>query len=802
MDYLLTNAELKNHRAYYYQELSDHLIFTLSTTVSQAPKKKIITFNRLDLIDDLKKIIKHNPIVSDWTDYILMNSHTYQQTLSLEKYQKTSLNQLPPNPNIKEVTRQWLNEFKALSASIPAMRFSDEQGRAFELLRKTSKYDQFERRDGGIISSLKTDAGIMIDPKKIDESLTTFLKDNESVCQSLNRATEELGYLSDLPLLTETQIRSIFKKISTNKALAKTPVPDQIIKLFESRDENHFEKSKSPLLDANVWNQVWTASFWNKYQQLLDCRLIPLNKVYPKVPTPSDMRPIVITNVIYKVMETRFLETLQEKFFALEGIAKSQLGFLPRMSTQSCILRLLQNLTSEYTRHNNEWKLRNTASRNLKPYVLYIDFEQAYNSINLGRLKESLENNNILPLQELNFIFKMITSLVIYIGDSNFKPRHGVPQGGIISPILFNFAMNFYLTEVLDRLRFEGMLIEPKQFIAWADDLAITLRLSEQECRRTVPKILSYLVSYGREWGLRIKFKKSALQRFNLLQERKPYENLDYLNPGKNILWDSNKQSTSIPFQLDLLDQTKLEVEIPFVFSYKYLGVHINSKLRIDTHLKKTKLKINYLSNALWSSKKEGNSLQFNHNMWTTFIRPLLDYSQTYLAFCSNTCKTDMDTLYRTSMRKMVLLKDYVRLNIIERLINYNYKSLHQEYVRIALLRLNYRLTGRLDTYKINWDYGKLCLQGLNLNWSKVVNFVYVGKQPCVFCPNPKPLHNVDHFLMHLNDFKIHLPNGINLGDFIINCITLEEDTSDQRKELSSHIVILDKIYNLIKEHL
>jgi len=57
------------------------------------------------------------------------------------------------------------------------------------------------------------------------------------------------------------------------------------------------------------------------------------------------MRPIVATNVVFKILESRFSEELQQAFWKLDGFALSQFGFLKNMSTQAQIFNLLKQVT-------------------------------------------------------------------------------------------------------------------------------------------------------------------------------------------------------------------------------------------------------------------------------------------------------------------------------------------------------------------------------------------------------------------------------------------------------------------------
>jgi len=77
-------------------------------------------------------------------------------------------------------------------------------------------------------------------------------------------------------------------------------------------------------------------------------KLIPLNKKHPQVPLPNQIRPIVVTNPFFKLMEVKFTEGLTRGFNMLSKFSEAQTGFIKGMSTQVNILRLLDFVRRGY----------------------------------------------------------------------------------------------------------------------------------------------------------------------------------------------------------------------------------------------------------------------------------------------------------------------------------------------------------------------------------------------------------------------------------------------------------------------
>ncbi len=104
-------------------------------------------------------------------------------------------------------------------------------------------------------------------------------------------------------------------------------------------------------------------------------------------------------------------------------------------------------------------------------------------------------------------------------------------------------------------------------------------------------------------------------------------------------------------------------ITIPLVTKYKYLGIWITRDLTSQVHIKELKRKVNYLTNAFRSVGDASQSLKFCANVWQVFIRPLLDYSQTYFSFLEDRHRKALYSLYRSSARKMMFLKNDTPLN-------------------------------------------------------------------------------------------------------------------------------------------
>jgi hypothetical protein len=77
--------------------------------------------------------------------------------------------------------------------------------------------------------------------------------------------------------------------------------------------------------------KVWEIPVSRLPDKLLEVRLVPLNKVYPKVPKAKDFRPVCGMSPLVKFLEARFHDKFKK--YAQNYLIKSQADFIAGRST-------------------------------------------------------------------------------------------------------------------------------------------------------------------------------------------------------------------------------------------------------------------------------------------------------------------------------------------------------------------------------------------------------------------------------------------------------------------------------------
>ncbi len=738
LDYILSNTNLQISTQH-HPKVSDHIIFSIKLLLHKTTPRKNTVIARKKLIYELQ-LITNPKNLSDMINYITKYKKCFEKTSNIANFGKDIHEFLIPL-DAEKTLKAWIQEFKLFAKQLSKLRFTMFQKEAFNILRRVTKYDQFLKRDGSIISSLRSGSQIITNKEEVEQALILYLK---NIDESLNtsQTLPNKIVLPSLPPINSSVITDLINEIPQHKALAPFPFPDEMLSHFKSEN------------NVKILEDCWNPQFIEMHPELLACKLVPLNKVHPCIPSANQMRPIVATNCIFKVIESRFLHDLQQKFWKLSGLAQSQCGFLPHMNTQVQIYSLLSQVTKDRKLIGTDY-IRNRNSSAEETFILFLDYEQAYNSINMQKLHERMLRAEILPQDSTDFIFGIFQRLSIHLGKNSYSPTHGVPQGGRLSPILFNYAMFFMLDEVKSSLDLEYAALFPrhiqifkaKEVKLWADDFALAFRTPLLTLKEKLKLLLKTLMAIGSQWGLRINFKKSGLM--HLFTRNNNYSKFS----DSTINTQAQQGVTLISLNLSSSES----VTLPLVRKYKYLGIYINRNLRISDHISFLKKKINYIANSLISVRKASNSTKFCYNTWQIFIRPLLDYTNTYVNFVPQKDKELIWALYRGSLKKMLFMKPYIPNALTELLIQYDIRKLPLKYCNNAKKKLKQRKEGEPDkkilAEKVNYEYWKIHPERLTPAWIRILNTVFRRGQ-CHICKNYgfQVITNPEHMRKHIRD--------------------------------------------------
>ena len=387
-------------------------------------------------------------------------------------------------------------------------------------------------------------------------------------------------------------------------------------------------------------------------------------------------------------------------------------------------------------------------------------------------MKDEIQTKKLdLDPHHLDYIFFLVRQLKIHIGHQIFKPIHGVPQGGIISPTLFNFAMHYFLTDLAQTINSltetqntPHRQITPERTGMWADDLAFIIqhlhlnsKEGQSDLKYTIRAYSHHIYTIGLSWGLRVNWKKSALMPLNLGWRSNRYASL-LSHSATNPMYDPKTKSCPIILQI-ITGRSILQINLPLVQSYKYLGIIMTQSLRWSKHLEKLRDKAEYISICFYPLRKAATESRFAYNMWTTFIRPLLDYAAPvfYHAFSTEADKQEWFKLYRVTLKNFLHLPPNLPEVRTNKLLMYSpsilpgeTRTVSEEKAKQRLLQIptdNLHIKVNFHCHKFNWD-------NIPLLFLMFIRERYRYRachyEPTGGCENDPNNDNPDHALMHV----------------------------------------------------
>jgi len=311
--------------------------------------------------------------------------------------------------------------------------------------------------------------------------------------------------------------------------------------------------------------------------------------------SPSDVsnyRPISLTCIICKIMESIIKDKLIAYLLDKKLITKQQHGFLAKHSTCSQLLECV-----------NDWSIELNVRNCID--VAYIDFQKAFDSVVHSKLCHKLKSYGIsgkLLNWITEFLFNRVQAVKINNIVSDYVPvKSGVPQGSVLGPVLFLL----YINDLVDLF---GPGLSVKLF---ADDVKIYAVINDINDVLLFQSGLDALIVWSTEWQLPISLHKCSV-----------------LHMGrKNI--GHTYQINGVP--------------LPNVTEVTDLGVLFDSNLRFTKHYRLIVNKAQHRAALILRTfKSREPALLFK--AFLTYVRPLLEYCSPVWA---PVYKTDIELIER-----------------------------------------------------------------------------------------------------------------------------------------------------------
>ena len=337
---------------------------------------------------------------------------------------------------------------------------------------------------------------------------------------------------------------------------------------------------------------------------------------------PGNYRPISLTCVLCRVMESFLKDTIMEHLLENNLLSTRQHGFISGRSTVTQLLSYLDSC------------VKNVADGEIVD-VVYLDFQKAFDTVPHARLLKKLHSYGIDGelLAWITEYLKDRSQVVIVNGESSTAGAvlSGIPQGTVLGPLLFVI----YINDILDKINSEGLL--------FADDAKIFRSISCKNDALLLQDDILRLEAWSDMWLL-----KFHPDKCHLLSLGK-HENIKYCHRYKVS-----------------------EQEIEHIFEEKDLGIIVDSDLTFSEHITDKVRKANSLVGIIRRSFSYLDQDTFV-KIFTSFVRPHLEYGQ---VIWSPHLRRHINMIENVQIRATQLIDGFGKLSYPERLKRINLPTL------------------------------------------------------------------------------------------------------------------------------
>ena len=421
-------------------------------------------------------------------------------------------------------------------------------------------------------------------------------------------------------LITAKQLSTILKQLPPNKAPGSDEIANIILK-------NLPKKAFIQLLHI-INNTIRHQHFPTPWKNSI---IIPILKPNKNPNEPKSYRPISLLPAMSKVTEKCILNKILDAELD-KIIPDTQLGFKKGNSTIHALAKLTQDATNNFNKQHST-------------VTLALDLEKAFDTVWHNGLIYKLHKIHKIPLHFTKLIHSYITdrTFQVKVGSDLSKiqkTKAGVPQGTVLSPILFNM----YVADIPDYINTETL-----QF---ADDTILYAgSFSAATACSKIKQHLTKLLPWYEQWKLNINTNKSACSVLT-----RKFTNINIFMPP--II---NKQKIQVTKQI------------------KYLGVILDQRLKFVQNVSHTLQKTFLATQSLYAllSPKSQMSLQNKLTIYKAIIRPVMTYAAPIWCGMSDTQYYRLQKMQNKLLRSITKSDRYVRVQELHDMTKIQYIQEH-----------------------------------------------------------------------------------------------------------------------------
>ena len=445
--------------------------------------------------------------------------------------------------------------------------------------------------------------------KKSSKFLTSLQSREDSIHMKVNTAICQGKEKEYNDVLSVKELQQVLTSVK-DSAPGKDEVVYSMVSLLN-------QDSLSTLL--HLFNLIWchqvVPTDWK------ESLLIPILKPGKIKSSKKAYRPIALTSTLAKIFEKCILARINKFLSSVEDPFPKHTGFRRNFSTYDSIIQL-------------ESSIRQAFNKKQFCMSIFVDIEKAYESVwTDGLLDELVE----LGMQGrlLGFLRNFVTSRSFQTkvgGETSekFYPQYGLPQGSILSPLLFNLLTSNY----------HRLLPSNVSSTMYADDLAMWAVGGDITIlRNSIQQALDDVAGWFDTMGFKLSKEKTHV-----------------------VIFSKRKAQTFAPIKLE-------GSNIPVQRATKYLGLTLDSRLHWGDHVTNIKASCSkrmrvckYLSNTSWGANRTTILRTYK-----TLIRPIIDYGLfIYFPHLAPTNQIRMNRIQYEAIRHSTGALKATRVNLLE----------------------------------------------------------------------------------------------------------------------------------------
>jgi len=466
---------------------------------------------------------------------------------------------------------------------------------------------------------INDDGKQVTDKEMIAEEFSNFFASVMTTCEPLK---------GNLPINTPKP-NEVFHDIDISEAKIRKKL--ETLKLHKSSgpDNVHVNVLRRCPAISKPLAILFRRSMENGYlpQDWRDANITPIHKKGSRAHA-KNFRPVSLTSQVAKLMEKLILDSLKEFIEANKIISCEQHGF---QSGCSCVTQLLECF--------NDW-ITNVDEK-IGTDIIYLDFAKAFDRISHSHLLFKLEHYGIGG-KMLSWIKSFLTDrrqrVVSQQAFSGWKNIiSGVPQGALLSPILFLLFVNDLPEAVESKVKM------------FADDTKLYREIVGTEDSAKLQQDLNHLAAWSKTWSMSFNASKCAVLKV------RNKSNYVYTMNGTEIAQETEQRDLGVIVSDDLKPRKHVE--------------SICSKVNRKTGLTKRCFK-----------SREPDMIK---SIYTSVSRPVLEYAS---PIWSPWLQKEISLIENTQRRALALANSEIHLESLEsrreraqlietyKILNKNYK--------------------------------------------------------------------------------------------------------------------------------